>query len=179
MSAPHHARPRKKPGEPRKVQTTVDPEVFLPLLCVELKKGLSLDKALKAFDPVTSPTRSTVLDWVTSNPKFHRMYSQAKEIGYYCWADEIVDIADTKHEVDSDGELVKFDPIDVAMTKFRIDTRKWMLSKMLPKIYGDKLTNVHVGADGAPIQIAAMDLKGLSSEELASLQALMAKAHGE
>ena len=177
MSSPN-PRPRKKPGEPRKAWTHVDPGVFMPLLCVELKKGLSLDKALLAFDS-TAPTRSTVLDWVRDNPKFHHMYSQAREIGYYCWADQLVDIADTKHEVDEDGNLVKFDPIDVAMTKFRIDTRKWMLSKMLPKIYGDKLTNVHVGADGAPIQIAAMDLKGLSSEELASLQALMAKAHGE
>ena len=171
-------RPRKKPGEPNKPRATVDPEVFLPKLCSELEKGLSLDKACQLFHP-EGPSRAQVLVWVRDNPKFHRMYSQAREVGYHCWADQLVDIADTKHEVDEDGDLMKFDPIDVAMTKFRIDTRKWMLSKMLPKIYGDKLTNVHVGADGAPIQIAAMDLKGLSSEELASLQALMAKAHGE
>jgi hypothetical protein len=31
-------------------------------------------------------------------------------------------------------------PEAIARSRLRIDTRKWMLSKMLPKIYGDKVT---------------------------------------
>jgi hypothetical protein len=42
------------------------------------------------------------------------------------WADEILSIAD-------DAE---FDPHD---RRFRVDTRKWLLSKVLPTVYGDKL----------------------------------------
>ena len=32
-----------------------------------------------------------------------------------------------------------------------MDTRKWVLSKALPKIFGDKLVNEHTGRDGGPI----------------------------
>jgi hypothetical protein len=34
----------------------------------------------------------------------------------------------------------------------RIDTRKWMLSKMLPKVYGDKTEVAVTGAGGGPAQ---------------------------
>src|ERR1700757_750456 len=35
--------------------------------------------------------------------------------------------------------------------RLRVDTRKWMLAKALPKIYGDKLTAEVTGKDGAPL----------------------------
>jgi hypothetical protein len=53
-----------------------------------------------------------------------------------------------------------------------------MLSKMLPKVYGDKVTQEHTGADGGPIAIAAVDLKNLSDEELENMNRLMMKASG-
>jgi hypothetical protein len=33
-----------------------------------------------------------------------------------------------------------------------VDTRKWLLSKMLPKVYGDKLQAELTGANGGPVQ---------------------------
>jgi hypothetical protein len=32
-----------------------------------------------------------------------------------------------------------------------VDTRKWLLSKALPKVYGDKIA--HTGPDGGPLAI--------------------------
>jgi len=64
----------------------------------------------------------------------------------------------------------------IAHKRVQIDTRKWMLSKMLPKIYGDKVLQEHTGADGGPIAIAAVDLKNLSDEELENMNRLMMKA---
>jgi hypothetical protein len=64
----------------------------------------------------------------------------------------------------------------IAHKRVQIDTRKWMLSKMLPKVYGDKVTQEHTGADGGPIAIAAVDLKNLSDEELENMHRLMRKA---
>ncbi len=52
-------------------------------------------------------------------------------------ADALVDIAD-----DVEGWTDQ-------RSRLRVDTRKWLLSKALPKIYGDKLTHVGEGPDGA------------------------------
>ena len=41
----------------------------------------------------------------------------------------------------------------IAHKRVQIDTRKWMLSKMLPKVYGDRLTTEHTGAEGGPVQV--------------------------
>lgn len=40
----------------------------------------------------------------------------------------------------------------VSRSRLRVDTRKWMLSKMLPKIYGDKTTTELTSPNGGPIK---------------------------
>jgi hypothetical protein len=40
----------------------------------------------------------------------------------------------------------------IARSKLRVDTRKWLLAKCLPKIYGDRVVNEVVGRDGGPIE---------------------------
>lgn len=62
-------------------------------------------------------------------------------------ADEIIEISD-----DSSGDVIvddegntRTDAERVARSRLRVDTRKWMLSKMLPKIYGDKIETTHKG----------------------------------
>jgi hypothetical protein len=50
------------------------------------------------------------------------------------------------------GKTIKVvDETAISRSRLQVDTRKWMLSKMLPKIYGDK---IEVGGkDGGPIQV--------------------------
>jgi hypothetical protein len=43
--------------------------------------------------------------------------------------------------------------------RLQVDTRKWLLSKALPKIYGDKLTAEVTGKDGGPIETDATPLE--------------------
>jgi len=35
--------------------------------------------------------------------------------------------------------------------------RKWLMSKLAPKKYGDRLTNEHAGREGGPIQLRSVD----------------------
>lgn len=63
----------------------------------------------------------------------------------------------------------------IARNRLRVETRKWMLSKMLPKMYGDKVTTEHTGKGGGPIQLAAVDLRNLSDQELVEMETLMKK----
>jgi hypothetical protein len=59
-------------------------------------------------------------------------------------ADELLDIADDStndymDRVGKDGEVTRvLDQEAMARSRLRLDTRKWMLSKMLPKVFGDK-----------------------------------------
>jgi hypothetical protein len=47
---------------------------------------------------------------------------------------------------------------------------------MAPRTYGDKLQTEITGANGGPVQLSAVDLRGLSDAELATMQALLGKA---
>ena len=71
-----------------------------------------------------------------------KQYARAKECQLEALAEDIVDIADS------------VEPISDATGKARlqIDSRKWLLSKLVPKKYGDKVTTEHTGAEGGPIQ---------------------------
>lgn len=80
------------------------------------------------------PSKSLVLQWAAvEGTDFAAQYARAREAGYRHMAEEILDIAD---EVSVRDDV---DPRVVQRDKLRIDTRKWLLSKALPKIYGDKV----------------------------------------
>ena len=97
------------------------------------------------------PAESTVRAWALDDIHgFAAQYARAREIGYHGLFDEMLEIADTTHEgvktvqkatgiETTTGDMIEH-------RRLRVDTRKWMLSKALPKIYGDKLA--HTGADG-------------------------------
>lgn len=88
-----------------------------------LTDGLSLRKACEQAD-IQAP--SNVLFWCEQDPAFAEQYARARDIGWRMLADDL-------HEVADDTSI----PAD--HRRIMVDTRKWMLSKMLPKIYGDKL----------------------------------------
>ena len=146
-------------------------------ICEHLEKGLSLWKSCAAVSD--SPPPGTVLDWVEKDPALAEQYAHARHVGYRLLADEIIAISDeTEVEARYQNEDLKLalDATAVARNRLRVDTRKWMLSKMLPKIYGDKVVQEHVGAGGGAIQLSAVDLRGLSDTELMQMQTLLGKA---
>lgn len=61
---------------------------------------------------------------------------------------------------------------DVNMTPTQINAAKIVLGKILPDLARSEMT----GVDGAPIGIAAIDMKGLSDKELEQMQTLLSKA---
>ena len=115
-------------------------------ICAMLREGSTLRTICSGPD---MPHESTVREWA-ANPD-HPIaphYARSREIGYQKMADDLVDISDGKavalNELDAKLEDQASDrdaPKDaVQRDRLRIDTRKWLLSKALPKIYGDKLT---------------------------------------
>jgi len=43
--------------------------------------------------------------------------------------------------------------IDAAQARVEIDARKWFACKFLPKLYGDRVQQVHTGADGGAVKV--------------------------
>lgn len=73
------------------------------------------------------------------------MYMRAKEIGFEVLADEIIDIADAAENIDKD---------ECRRHQLMIETRKWLLAKLQPRKYGERVTQEIVGnREEAPVQV--------------------------
>lgn len=117
-------------------------------ICERLASGWSLRKS--AEEAGIHP--STVLDWCERHPEFAQQYAGARARGYQLLADEILEISDESRDdiIETETGPVTNHEV-IARSRLRVDSRKWMLSKMLPKVYGDKITAEHTGPNGAPL----------------------------
>jgi hypothetical protein len=86
---------------------------------------------------------STFFRWLDSSEQLRNNYAQAREAQADFHASEIVAISDEVEVcqvVTPDGVIdFKLDAVAVARNRLRIDARKWVAAKMLPKKYGDRL----------------------------------------
>jgi hypothetical protein len=85
------------------------------------------------------PDKSTVNLWRYKHPEFSACYAKAKLVQADLLAEEMMDIADDSSRdarLDSDGnELINSE--FVARSRLKIDTRKFLATKLLPKQYGN------------------------------------------
>lgn len=108
------------------------------LICEELEKGYSLRSILRREN---MPSSRTFFKWVDESDEKVKQYERSVELRSEFLFDEIIEIADKQGEdvgEDADGNKVINHNI-VQRNRLQIDARKWALSKMLPKKYGDKL----------------------------------------
>ncbi|MFM7403309.1 MAG: hypothetical protein ACKO1N_04275, partial [Erythrobacter sp.] len=90
------------------------------------------------------PAQSTVYQWLVSNDQFRAAYQLAKQLMAETLADEVLDISDDSAGDYVEGENGKsFNPEHVQRAKLRVDSRKWLASKLAPKRYGDATTLNH------------------------------------
>lgn len=123
----------------------------------------------------------TLADWIYKDPERAERYDRARNMRAEKLVEEIVTISDEEGYddiINADGSksAVRFDSTAVARNKLRVDTRKWVASKLLPRKYGDRNTQEIVGPEGGPLQLASLNLRGLNDAELAQMEALLAKA---
>ena len=140
-------------------------------ICQELASGRTLRDVCR--DKGTPP-ESTVRLWAIKDRNgFAAQYEEARKIGYMSMADELFEIADdgandwmVKNDPDNPGYAINGE--HVSRSRLRLDTRKWALSKALPKIFGDKL--VHAGDEDNPIKTQhEIDVGSLSDDTLREL----------
>lgn len=137
-------------------------------ICNELAGGLSLRKVCKLE---WAPDKRTILRWLAAHEEFRTHYALACEVRADDFFDDIVDIADdgsrdTVLKERPDGSTYEATDHDhINRSKLRVDARKWVLSKMMPKKYGDRVVQEHTGPNGGPV--LTDDLSGLTDTQRA------------
>lgn len=130
--------------------TTYNEEIA-SLICGRMAEGESLRSICR--DPAM-PALSSVFLWVSKHPEFSEQYKLAMASRADAMFEEMFDIADDGSndwmEVNGkDGETGwKLNGEHVQRSRLRLDTRKWALSKMMPKKYGDNIVDETNGNDG-------------------------------
>lgn len=140
-------------------------EAIADLICERIADGESL-RAICREDAM--PSKASVFRWLSIHSTFSDQYARARAEQAETYADELTAIADEqeyeKVEVDGVPVAVKFDSVAVARNRLRIDTRKWVASKLKPKKYGDKVAHELTGENGGPIQVTKILLADLEDE---------------
>lgn len=119
-------------------------------ICLLLSEGVSLREICRAEE---MPSKTTVFRWLSKFEAFRDQYARAKEAGIEALAEDLLDIADDGsndwiERANSDGEKSGVYSVNgeaIARSKLRVDTRKWILSKLAPKKYGDRIHQEHSG----------------------------------
>lgn len=110
-------------------------------ICEELALGKSMRTVCAQKD---MPAMSTVFKWLSENKKFSEQYEKAKQEAADAMAEDLLYIADTPvmgetKTIKPDGSIeIKQDEM-LGHRRLQIDARKWLMAKMKPKKYGDKI----------------------------------------
>jgi hypothetical protein len=143
-------RPKRPTGRPSSFSEEVAAQI-----CEELMAGRSLREICR--DP-GMPGARTVFGWLARNESFQQQYARARETQADWLKEELLEIADDSRndfvaKLRDDGSTdVVIDHEHIQRAKLRIDTRKWLMSKLAPKKYGDRIATEVSGPDGGPIQ---------------------------
>ena len=113
-------------------------------ICEQIANGKSL-RAICAEDDM--PSATTVFKWLNENQDFSEQYARARDRQADYYFEEIVEIADS----------VEADSAAVAKARLQVDARKWTLSKLAPKKYGEKTELDVKSSDGSMTPTVRLD----------------------
>jgi hypothetical protein len=147
---------KKKTGRP-----TIYSPALAARICAELACGRSLRTVCKAND---MPGLETVFRWLREKPDFRDQYARAKNESADALVEQMLDIADaaTGDFIEDDKGNVKFNPEHVQRSRLRVDTRKWIASKLKPKRYGERLDMNHGVQPDDPLAALIKSIRGSS-----------------
>ena len=143
------------------------PEIYTQELadkvCQKIAEGYSMRTVCA---PDGMPCISTLFKWIREKPEFAQQYARATEERTEAMSEDILDIADDGSNdlmtIQKGSKEYEVENKEVTnRSRLRVDTRKWLMSKMKPKKYGDKLD---VMSDGKAIQGNTVIFKDYSDE---------------
>ena len=129
---------------------------FAAEVCRRMSEGQSLRQVCRD----TGMPEATVRQWVRDNREdFATQYQAARILQVESWSDQII-------------ELANRDALDPADKRVRVDSLKWLMSKLVPKRWGERL--LVAGDADSPVQLLhqKVDLSAVSTQQLDALERL-------
>lgn len=135
-------------------------------ICQRIVEGESVREIVKDDE---MPAASTIFLWLLQEDKkeFLEQYEKARNIQAELMFEEILDIADNgendwiMRQGKDEEEWWQQNGEAIQRSRLRVDTRKWYLSKVLPKKFGEKMD---VTSDGKPIPLLGSQSYGTSND---------------
>ena len=162
---------KRRVGKPTKGK-----EVYTPELVEEFCNRLMVGEPMAHIcEDDHMPMHTTILLWIRTKPEFSEKYFQARRVQMELFVDEIIQISDDDSKdkietVDKHGNKIWVsDKTRVFRDVLRVNSRKWLASKLAPMIYGDM---ARVQVTGA---IGAYDITKLGDEELTQLEQILSQ----
>ena len=103
-------------------------------ICEQMSLGKSLSSVLRSNDGM--PSYHAVMLMIKNSPEFRTMYEKAIENRADRLAEEILELADEQMPEGLEGPLAS---AWVQQKRMQVDARKWVASKLKPKVYGDRI----------------------------------------
>ena len=128
----------KKTGRPSKYTDKIGNEVCARLAQGESMRTIGKDESM--------PCVRTMFNWLHDHEEFLQQYDRAKAECAEMYAEDIIEIADDSSNdyIDVEGEngatgATRLNSEHVQRSRLRIDSRKWIASKLKPKKFGEKI----------------------------------------
>ncbi len=124
---------KRRPGRPRSLRTAANAEI----ICSMLEQGYGL---IAIARHIGYSSHTAILEWVRDDKEKNGgrgladRYARAQEARWTAVAEGLLDLAARDCTVDGrpDNALVQ-------QLRLEVDTRKWLLSKMVPRQFGDRI----------------------------------------
>lgn len=144
--------------------------------------GIEEGRAVRNLCVEQKVSSRTFYEHLRADPENEKRYARAKEAQADAIFDEILEIADDgsndwmKRE-DGENEGYALNGEHVQRSRLRVDSRKWMASKLAPKKYGDRI--LHGSDPENPLPPADADPNARAKALAAVLLPMLAKGRVE
>lgn len=141
-------------GRPYVVLTPEYTDILLESIATNVESLSSIVGRLQK-EYTKFPSCRVVYERLRTDENFYDLYMKAKGDQSDLLVDEMISIADDDSE-DEQGNT------SVQRCKLRVETRKWVASKLKPKIYGDRAdrlaVNIQINNDSSPIDLSSYSM---------------------
>jgi hypothetical protein len=150
---------KKLKGDKGAKSTGGRPTLWSDMVKKEFCRRLALGRsAVSVCEDADMPSYNTLYDALSKDENFQGEYARAKELRAEAYLEELSEIADDGRNdwmtIKRGNEYVEVPNREVLeRSKLRVQTRQWIMSKMLPRKYGDKLDVNHGNQEGKSFNI--------------------------
>ena len=160
------------------------PTKYSQQIANKICEGIAECKPLRVLAEENQISIATIFNWL-ERPGFFDKYTKAREVQAEMLADSVREISDEEPQIEivtstEKGETVRtqLDSAGIMRNRLRVDTRKWLACKFLPKKYGDHVKVEASGPNGQPLPGVNVNLSCLTDEQLEALAEITSKLIG-